>query len=42
MVRQWRHLKLLKHMGHGYDPAGRSGTKEGECVVVCPACPQLG
>ncbi|KAG1832385.1 hypothetical protein EV424DRAFT_1469546 [Suillus variegatus] len=42
MVREWRHLKLLKHFGHGHDPVGVSGTKEGECAVLCPACPQPG
>ncbi|KIL60543.1 hypothetical protein M378DRAFT_83626, partial [Amanita muscaria Koide BX008] len=42
MVRQWRHLKLLKRMGRGHHTAGRSVTKEGECAVLCPACPQPG
>ncbi|KAM6497177.1 hypothetical protein JOM56_007650, partial [Amanita muscaria] len=42
MVRQWRHLKLLKRMAQGHRPASRTGTKEGECVVLCPACPQPG
>ncbi|KAG1738452.1 uncharacterized protein EDB91DRAFT_1249364 [Suillus paluster] len=42
MVREWRHLKMLKHFGRGHDPVGVSGTKEGECAVLCPACPQPG
>jgi len=42
LVRQWRHLKMLKHSGRGHDPAGILNTKEGECAVLCPACPQPG
>ncbi|KAG1727954.1 uncharacterized protein EDB91DRAFT_1239465 [Suillus paluster] len=42
MVREWQHLKMLKHFGRGHDPVGVSGTKEGECAVLCPACPQPG
>lgn len=40
MIREWRHIRLLKRMGRGHDPSGVSGTSEGECAVVCPACPQ--
>lgn len=42
MAREWRHLKLLKRAGRGHDSRGADGTKEGECVVLCPACPQPG
>ncbi|KAG1720604.1 uncharacterized protein EDB91DRAFT_1240394 [Suillus paluster] len=42
MVREWRHLKMLKRAGRGYDPAGVEGTVSGECAVICPACPQPG
>ncbi|KAF9455819.1 hypothetical protein BDZ94DRAFT_1315796 [Collybia nuda] len=42
MIREWRHLTLLKRSGRGHDPAGVEGTKEGECAVLCPACPQPG
>ncbi|KAF8222328.1 hypothetical protein L208DRAFT_1323193, partial [Tricholoma matsutake] len=42
MVREWQHIQLLKHMGHGHDPSGVKGTQEGECAVLCPACPQPG
>ncbi|KAG6836119.1 hypothetical protein H0H93_011191 [Arthromyces matolae] len=39
-IRQWRHLKMLKRSGRGHDPLGVPATKEGECAVICPACPQ--
>lgn len=42
MIREWRHLMLLKRSGRGHDPTGVKGTKEGECAVLCPACPQPG
>jgi hypothetical protein len=42
MVRQWRHLKLLKRSARGHDPNGVSATRQGECAVICPACPQPG
>ncbi|KAF8055893.1 hypothetical protein FPV67DRAFT_1679300 [Lyophyllum atratum] len=42
MVREWRHLKLLKRSGRGNDPQGVKATREGECAVLCPACPQPG
>ncbi|KAI6041640.1 hypothetical protein EDC04DRAFT_2867093 [Pisolithus marmoratus] len=42
LVQQWRHIKMLKRSGRGHDPAGISNTKEGECAVLCPACPQPG
>ncbi|KZP09993.1 hypothetical protein FIBSPDRAFT_913941 [Athelia psychrophila] len=42
MIRQWRNLKMLKRAGRGHDPTGVAGTKEGECAVLCPACPQPG
>jgi hypothetical protein len=40
MVREWRHLKMLKRSGRGHDPAGVEATKEGQLAVLCPACPQ--
>jgi hypothetical protein len=40
MVREWRHLKMLKRAGRGHDLEGVYATKEGECAVLCPACPQ--
>ena len=42
MIRQWRHLKMLKRAGRGHDPTGRSGTWQGSCAVLCPACPHPG
>lgn len=42
MVREWRNLKMLKRSGRGHDPVGIQATQEGECAVVCPACPQPG
>ncbi|KAF8170968.1 hypothetical protein BJ912DRAFT_860833 [Pholiota molesta] len=42
MVHEWRHLLLLKRAGRGHDPTGVATTKEGECAVLCPACPQPG
>ena len=42
MIREWRNLKMLKRAGRGHDPTGAMGTREGECTVLCPACPQPG
>ena len=42
MVREWCNLKLLKWAGWGHDPEGIQATKEGDCMVVCPAGPQPG
>ncbi|KAH0826244.1 hypothetical protein J3R83DRAFT_5708 [Lanmaoa asiatica] len=42
IIREWRHLKMLKRSGRGHDPAGVQHTQEGECCVLCPACPQPG
>ncbi|KAK0490084.1 hypothetical protein EDD18DRAFT_1465849 [Armillaria luteobubalina] len=42
VVREWRHIRLLKRSGRGNDPTGVKGTKPGECAVLCPACPQPG
>jgi len=40
MVREWRHLKLLKRAGRGHDPTGVMGTTSGGLALLCPACPQ--
>ncbi|KAG2086969.1 uncharacterized protein F5147DRAFT_588337 [Suillus discolor] len=42
MVHEWQHLKIVKHFGHGHEVSGIDGTSQGECVVICPACPQPG
>ncbi|KAJ7346456.1 hypothetical protein DFH08DRAFT_700973 [Mycena albidolilacea] len=39
MVRQWRHLLMLKHAGRGHDLSGVWGTHPGELAVDCPVCP---
>ena len=33
---------MLRRAGRGHDPAGVDATAEGECVVMCPACPHPG
>jgi len=38
MVREWWHIRMLKHAGRGHDPARVKATRQGECAVVCPAC----
>lgn len=42
MLREWRHLTMLKWSGRGHDPKGLDATVEGECAVLCPACPHPG
>ncbi|KAI0750098.1 hypothetical protein C8Q80DRAFT_1219017 [Daedaleopsis nitida] len=42
IMRQWRHLKMMKRAGRGHDPSGIAVTPEGSCVVDCPACPHPG
>ncbi|KAF8065143.1 hypothetical protein FPV67DRAFT_1419520 [Lyophyllum atratum] len=42
MIREYRHLKMLKRTGRGHDSMGTAATKPGECAVLCPACPQPG
>lgn len=43
MMREWRHIVMLKHGGRGNDAVRKvSETKAGELAVVCPACPQPG
>lgn len=42
VIREWRHLRMLKRHGRGNDASGVQGTTEGECVVLCPACPRPG
>ncbi|KAJ7164821.1 hypothetical protein C8R43DRAFT_1122699 [Mycena crocata] len=39
MVRQFRHLLMLKQAGRGHDPSGVYGTKPGGLAIECPACP---
>ncbi|KAG2128890.1 uncharacterized protein EDB93DRAFT_1095797 [Suillus bovinus] len=42
MICEWRHLKILKCSGQGHDPKGVDVTTQGECAVLCPACPHPG
>ncbi|KAG2119820.1 uncharacterized protein F5147DRAFT_742104 [Suillus discolor] len=42
MVREWRHLKMVKRFGRGHDSHGVDATSPGECAVLCPACTQPG
>ncbi|KAK7021051.1 hypothetical protein VNI00_017540 [Paramarasmius palmivorus] len=39
VVRQWRHIKMMKRSGRGHHPTGIAGTTPGEAAVVCRACP---
>ncbi|KAN0088024.1 hypothetical protein V8E55_006645 [Tylopilus felleus] len=34
--------KMLKRASRAYDPRGVKATSEGECAVLCPACPHPG
>lgn len=42
MVREYRHVKMLKRAGRGHESTGAMGTQPGGCAVLCPACPQPG
>ncbi|OJA09031.1 hypothetical protein AZE42_11088 [Rhizopogon vesiculosus] len=42
MVHEWRILKLLKRSARGHYSDGVQSTGEGDCAVICPACPQPG
>lgn len=42
MFRQWAFLKRLKRSGRAHDPNGLEATKQGECAVLCWACPHEG
>ncbi|KAH7917632.1 hypothetical protein BV22DRAFT_1108535 [Leucogyrophana mollusca] len=39
MVRQFRHLKMLKRAGRGNIADGLSSMKSGDLAIACPACP---
>ncbi|KAF7314223.1 CxC2 domain-containing protein [Mycena kentingensis (nom. inval.)] len=42
IVRQYRHLLLLKRAGRGHDRYGVLGTAQGELARRCPVCPRPG
>ena len=39
IVREFRHLKLMKRAGRGNISGGLASTKTGDLCVECPACP---
>ncbi|KAF9470113.1 hypothetical protein BDN70DRAFT_763808, partial [Pholiota conissans] len=42
IIREWRHVRMLKRAGRGHSASGVKGTSSGECAVLCPACPLPG
>ncbi|ESK83397.1 hypothetical protein Moror_15625 [Moniliophthora roreri MCA 2997] len=40
MIREWRHIKSMKHFGRAHDPTGIAGTLPGGMTVLCQACSQ--
>ncbi|EIW79765.1 hypothetical protein CONPUDRAFT_34829, partial [Coniophora puteana RWD-64-598 SS2] len=40
MMREWRHLKMLKRSGVGHEETMPEDLPDGTCAVICPACPQ--
>ncbi|KAF9555789.1 hypothetical protein CPC08DRAFT_779954 [Agrocybe pediades] len=42
IICEWRLVRLLKRSGRGHSSSGVNGTAEGECAVICPACPYPG
>ncbi|KAI0039084.1 hypothetical protein FA95DRAFT_1657962 [Auriscalpium vulgare] len=42
MIREWRHIAMMKRGGRGHDATGVAGTADGELAVQCPACPLPG
>lgn len=42
MVRQFRHIKLMKQAGHGNVMGGIYETQPGALAIKCPACPHPG
>lgn len=42
MVRQFRHLTMVKRAARAFDPSGIDATSPGELAITCPACPQPG
>ncbi|KAI0058288.1 hypothetical protein BV25DRAFT_1810998, partial [Artomyces pyxidatus] len=42
IIRQYRHIQMMKRAGRGHAIDGIGGTQPGECAVLCPACPQPG
>ncbi|KAJ7073296.1 hypothetical protein B0H15DRAFT_793030 [Mycena belliarum] len=42
MTREYAFALRVKRAGRAYDPAGLENTADGECAVLCWACPQDG
>ncbi|KAK0500977.1 hypothetical protein EDD18DRAFT_1101946 [Armillaria luteobubalina] len=41
VIGEWQHIRMLKRHGQGNDLSGSEGTKAGDCVVHCLACPSI-
>jgi hypothetical protein len=41
MIREWRHLKMLKRSGYGH-LKDEVETQSHSCALLCPACPLPG
>ncbi|KAL0571201.1 hypothetical protein V5O48_010766 [Marasmius crinis-equi] len=39
VLREYRHIKMMKRCGRGHDPGGIAATTLGSAAVVCRACP---
>jgi hypothetical protein len=39
MVREWRHIKMLKRAGQAYNLGGIAATPPGSLAIPCRACP---
>jgi hypothetical protein len=42
MARQYSFLQRVRRAGRGHDPKGLAAMAQGECAVVCWACPYDG
>ncbi|GJE98768.1 CxC2 domain-containing protein [Phanerochaete sordida] len=42
VIREWRHLMMLKRTGRGFEPGGVEATAPGELCLRCPACSRPG
>jgi hypothetical protein len=38
MVREWRHIKMVKRAGRAFDPGGIAATAPGSLAIPCRAC----
>src|SRR5882762_2223458 len=39
MVREWKHIKIVKRGGRAFDPGGICATAPGSLAIPCRACP---